>query len=67
MPYIGFNCPFQRPFSSGSETLENFRAHLKTYAPKIFKFYGFDEKSGYQALKIFDTETGFEKIVDLLA
>lgn len=41
-------------YSSGALPLESFREHLKTYAPKIYKFYGLDDASGPQAVRAFD-------------
>ncbi len=48
-------------YSSGSASLESFRSHLKTYAPKILKFYHIDEKKDAQALEIFAENAGIRK------
>ncbi len=54
-------------FSSGSESLDSFRRHLHEYAPKIYKFYGLNETSGYEALKIFDDISGINEISERLS
>jgi protein-tyrosine phosphatase len=53
--------------ASGSVPLESFRKHIGTYAPKIFKFYNLDEKSGMEALRVFNDEKEFAAVIERLA
>jgi len=53
--------------SEGREGLESFREHLKSYAPKIFKFYQLDDVTGPKALLSFEDEAEFKRIVESLS
>lgn len=54
-------------FSTGSESLEAFRAHLGSYAPKIYRFYNLNDETGSQAIKIFDDVLGLQDVGERLA
>jgi atypical dual specificity phosphatase len=49
--------------SSGKKSLESFHDHLKTYTPKIYKFYDFDEKTGRKAIEVFRENAGILKVL----
>ncbi len=53
--------------SSGTYSLESFRKHLKTYSPRIFKFYGLDSNSGAKVLDVFNSNQGVLKVFEKLA
>ena len=53
--------------SSGSETLESFRAHLNSYAPKIFSYYKFSEEDGFRMLDVFKKSAGLIEVLERLA
>jgi predicted protein tyrosine phosphatase len=50
--------------SNETVSLDSFRTHLATYAPKVFKFYHLDEKSGPRALEVFADEAGLLGVLD---
>lgn len=53
--------------SSDDLTLQSFHEHTAHYAPKIFKFYELDQKSGPQALEVFNHLDGIEGVMNRLA
>jgi len=53
-------------FPSGSNKLDSFRNHLRTYAPKIYKFHKLNDKSGANAIRIFDHDAGFLDVLGRL-
>lgn len=53
--------------SSGTHSIESFRKHLQTYAPRIFKFYGLDEVSGSKVLEVFNENQGILGVFEKLA
>ncbi len=48
---------------SGSASLESFRHHLQTYAPRIFRFYELDNSSGASAIAIFESREGVGEVL----
>lgn len=53
--------------SSGSISLSSFRDHLRSYAPKIFKFYKLDSESGTQAIRLLTDSSAMLNVVDRFA
>lgn len=53
--------------SSGHVDLESFRHHLKTYVPKIMKFYGLDTEAGRRELAVFDSPSGLADVLGRMA
>lgn len=52
--------------ASGEVGLSEFREHLQTYAPRIFRFHRHDSISGPQALEIFSTDRGLSEVMNRL-
>ena len=61
---IAMSCVGQH--SSGAIELESFREHLKTYAPKVYKFYHLDAVSGPKALEGLHDEAGILEVMNKL-
>ncbi len=53
--------------SSGTHSLDSFRKHLQTYAPRIFKFYGLDEVAGAKELEVFNENQSLLKVFEKLS
>ena len=49
--------------SSGTHELSSFRKHLQIYAPRCFKYYGFDEVEGTKQIEVFNTTDGFNAVL----
>jgi protein-tyrosine phosphatase len=54
-------------FPSGSASMNAFQEHLRTYAPKILKFYKLDSDSAGQATQMLRERTGLSKILRRVA
>lgn len=53
-------------YSSTNLDLDSFREHTSHYAPRIFRFYDLDEKTGFKALEIFKDNTGVNAVLERL-
>src|SRR4051812_36363867 len=54
-------------YSSGPESLHEFRTHVASYAPRIFKYHGHDETSGRKAIEVFARNEGVAEVLARLA
>lgn len=69
-----FDLPFEEAvllgwlgkFSDGRLSLAEFRDHMETYVPKIYKFHKLDEITGKQILKVFDSPLGVKTTLESL-
>lgn len=70
-----FDLPFEEAvllgwvgqFSSGAESLDSFRKHLHTYAPKIYPFYDLSDDEGFRAIQVLDDNFGLSAVGEKLA
>lgn len=54
-------------YSSGSADLESFRSHVRTYAPRIYRFHGLDEPAYLRSIAVFADDQGIERVLRNLA
>ena len=51
-------------FSSGPKSIESFRDHVRTYAPKIAPFHKVNKDEFSGAVRVFETNDGISKVFD---
>ena len=53
--------------STGTADLAHFREHLKSYVPKVHKFYRLTDEEAYGLMRIFETPEGIADVLSRLA